>query len=379
MLDYRKILGDPRTRKEVLAEIENDPSSLCAFQTLPHELKEELLAFCMGNRGAKVTYDPFFKYIFNPVLKKGRLTELLSLILGEEVEILEIIPTESDRIHEKGSLLIMDILVKLKSGAYANIEIQKIGYAFQGERCACYSSDLLMRQLSRERAFARDNNKKFSYKQLKKVYTIVLMEKSPSAYWQLPNTYIHHSSQKFDSGLDLDLLQEYYMIPLDVFKEIPHNNLSKLEAWLYFIGSDSPKDIYRVIEAYPEFKELYNELLMLRYQLGELVRMYDIYREALQAADLGTVEYMIEEKEAEIEKKTMELQEKDTELQEKDAALQEKDAELQEKDAELQEKDAALQEKDAALKKQAQAILDLQNLLQQQQEQIENLKNLISK
>ena len=184
------------------------------------------------------------------------------------------------------------------------------------------------------------------------------MEKRPSAYWQLPKTYIHHSSQKLDSGLDLDLLQEYYMIPLDVFKEIPHNNLSKLEAWLYFIGSDSPKDIYRVIEAYPEFKELYNELLMLRYQLGELVRMYDIYREALQAADLGTVEYMIEEKEAEIEKKTMELQEKD---------------------AELQEKDAALQEKDAALKKQAQAILDLQNLLQQQQEQIENLKNLISK
>ena len=36
----------------------------------------------------------------------------------------------------------MDILVKLKSGGYANIEIQKIGYAFQGERCACYSSDL---------------------------------------------------------------------------------------------------------------------------------------------------------------------------------------------------------------------------------------------
>lgn len=350
MLDYRKILGDPRTLKEVLSEIENDSSSLCAFQKMPHELKEEFLAFCMGNRGAKVTYDPFFKYIFNPTLKKERLTELLSLILGEEVEILEIIPTESDRIHEKGSLLIMDILVKLKSGGYANIEIQKIGYAFQGERCACYSSDLLMRQLSRERAFARDNNKKFSYKQLKKVYTIVLMEKSPSAYWQLPNTYLHHSSQKFDSGLELDLLQEYYMIPLDVFKEIPHNKINKLEAWLYFIGSDSPKDIYHVIEAYPEFKELYNELLMLRYRLGELIRMYDVYREALQAADLGTVEYMIEEKEAEIERKTLELQEKDSELQEKDVKLQ----------------------------KQAKSIQDLENMLRQQQEQIENLKNLLN-
>ena len=98
-------------------------------------------------------------------------------ILGEEVEIIEIIPTESDRTHEK----------------------------------ACYSSDLLMRQLSRERAFAKNSGKNFSYKQLKKVYTIVLMEKSPSAYWQYPNTYIHHGSQKFDSGLELELLQEYYI------------------------------------------------------------------------------------------------------------------------------------------------------------------------
>jgi len=310
----------------------------------------------MGNRGLKITYDPFFKYIFNPTLKSGRLAELLSLILGEEVEIVEVIPTESDRISEKGSLLIMDILVKLKSGGYANIEIQKIGYAFQGERCACYSSDLLMRQLSRERAFAQNSNIKFSYKQLKKVYTIVLMEKSPSAYWQFPNTCIHHSSQKFDSGLELELLQEYYMVSLDVFKEMPHNELSKLEAWLYFIGSDSPKDIYHVIEAYPEFKELYNELLMLRYQVGELIRMYDVYREALQAADLGTVEYMIEEREAELEKMNLELQEKSAELQEKDAELQEKDAELQEKDA---------------------MISELKEMLLKQQEQLDFLQNII--
>ena len=371
MLDYRKILGDPRTRQEIISELKQDSISFHKFQNLPEDLKEEFIAFCMGNRGLKVTYDPFFKYIFNPTLKKGRLTELLSLILGEEVEIIEIIPTESDRTHEKGSLLIMDILVKLKSGGYANIEIQKIGYAFQGERCACYSSDLLMRQLSRERAFAKNSGKNFSYKQLKKVYTIVLMEKSPSAYWQYPNTYIHHGSQKFDSGLELELLQEYYMVSLDVFKEIPHNNLSKLEAWLYFIGSDSPKDIYRVIEAYPEFKELYNELLMLRYQVRELVQMYDVYREALQAADLGTVEYMIEERELELEKKTAELQEKDAELQEKDAELQEKDAELQEKDAELQEKISIIQN-------QEKSILELQQILQKQQEQIDNLKKLVT-
>ena len=63
-------------------------------------------------------------------MKPERLSELLSLILNEEVEVVQVIPNESSRITEAGSLLITDILVKLNSGAYANVEIQKVGYAF---------------------------------------------------------------------------------------------------------------------------------------------------------------------------------------------------------------------------------------------------------
>ena len=62
---------------------------------------------------------------------------MLSLIFGEEVEVVDVIPNESDRVTEEGSLLITDILVRLRDGSYANVEIQKIGYAFPGERCAC--------------------------------------------------------------------------------------------------------------------------------------------------------------------------------------------------------------------------------------------------
>ena len=308
-LDYRAILGDPMTREEVLKQIEKDPKCHEIFQKLPESLKEELIAFCMGNRGAKVTYDPFFKYVFHPTLKKGRLAELLSLILGEEVEILEVLPNESDRISDSGSLLVMDILVKLKSGAYANVEVQKVGYLFQGERCACYSADLLMRQLARERAKAKEQDVKFIYKSIKKVYTIVLMEESPSVYKECADAYIHHGKQTFNTGLKLDLLQEYFMIPLDVFRKMPHNKINKLEAWLYFIGSDRPKDIYRVIEAFPEFKELYNELLMLRYKTKELVGMFDVIKEALRAADEGTVEYMVEEQQREIAEQQRKLDE----------------------------------------------------------------------
>lgn len=322
-LDYRNVLGESASRLEVLAEIEKEKELHQKFREFPEHLKDEMIAFCMGNRGLKITYDPFFKYIFHPELKKGRLSEVLTLILNEEVEVVKVMPNESDRITEKGSLLVMDILVKLKSGAYANVEVQKIGYNFQGERAACYSSDLLMRQLSRERAEAREKEKRFSYKSLKKVYTIVLMEQSPAEYWKYPDQYIHHAKQVFDTGLQLDLLQEYFMIPLDVFREMKHNELSKLEAWLYFMGSDEPKDIYRVIEAFPEFKEYYNELLMLRYNKRELIEMYDIYREALREADEGTVLYMIEEREKEIEEQKKTIEENQKTIEEKQKTIEE--------------------------------------------------------
>ncbi len=50
------------------------------------------------------------------------------------------------RIADETSLLITDIVVELEDGSIANVEMQKIGYLFPGQRCACYSADLLLRQ-----------------------------------------------------------------------------------------------------------------------------------------------------------------------------------------------------------------------------------------
>ncbi len=344
--DYRYNLGDPKTRAEVMQEIAKDPETQRKFLGLPEEMKEALVAFCMGNRGLRITYDPFFKYVFNPSIHKGRLSELLSLIFGEQVEVVEVMPNESDRISDADTLLIMDIIVKLESGALANIEIQKIGYLFQGQRCACHSSDMIMRQLARERAKAQAEKKVFNYKSMKKVYTIVLIEKSPAIYWNHPDQYLHHGKQVFNTGLEMDMLQEYFMIPLDVFREMPHNNISKLEAWLYFIGSDSPKDIYRVIEAFPEFQELYHELLMLRYKTKELINMFDVMREALRAADQGTVQYMIEEQQKEIEENKIKLAEQSEQIAEQKEQIAEKEEQILKQLQEIERLNALLQEKE---------------------------------
>ncbi len=37
--------------------------------------------------------------------------------------------------------------------------------------------------------------------------------------------------------------------------------MSELEAWLYFIGSDNPAHVRKVIASYPKFAELYQEIL----------------------------------------------------------------------------------------------------------------------
>ena len=114
-----------------------------------------------GERGLNLTYDPMFKAVFNPQQYAYRLEEFLSLCLGEEVKILHALPTESSRLTDEGSLLVMDLLVQLESGALADIEIQKVGYLFPGQRCACYSSDLVMRQYSLVRAKCREKNQPF--------------------------------------------------------------------------------------------------------------------------------------------------------------------------------------------------------------------------
>ena len=208
------------------------------------------------------------------------------------------IPNESKRLTEESSLLVMDILVRLASGALVNVEIQRVGYLFPGARCACYSSDLIMRQYSQVRENKRQSGQRFSYQDIKRVYTIVLIQQSPSEFHRFPDQYLHYSRQTFNTGLELDLLQEYLLIPLDIFRKNHHNISSKLDAWLMFIASDQPRDIREVIETYPEFQELYREVFHFRYHKKELVSMFS---EALRILDANTTQYMIEVQQAQIE------------------------------------------------------------------------------
>ena len=162
-----------RTREAVMEEINNKRELLKMFNTWKDYEQEEFLDFCTGARGGKILYDSFFKETLNPETAPEYLEDFLSLLMKQPVKILYVLPNDSTRIADEGSLLTTDIVVELKNRSLVNVEIQKIGYKFPGERSACYSADLLLRQYKRVRS---ERKKKFNYKDIKTVYTIILFE-----------------------------------------------------------------------------------------------------------------------------------------------------------------------------------------------------------
>ncbi len=355
-----------RTEKECLAELRKHPRSYFAYQNMSPEWKNRFLGFMEGTKTLPLTYDPFFKKLFNPDIYPERLSSLISSIIGTKVTVQCILSNE-DSMLPSTSLLLLDILVQLEDGSIANVEIQKIPYAFPGERMSCYSSDLMLRQYTRVKSLKGSS---FIYKDLKTVYTIVMFENSPNECkeTQAADIYLHHGKTVFDTGIELKLLQEFYVVALDVFKESKYaKDINELNAWLSLLTAQSVDDLAALVSDYPWMEAICKDMSEYMYDPEEVITMFS---EALRMLDENTVHYMIDELQKERDKAITALNEKENEMSsmisEKDAeiatVLSEKNAmisTLSEKDAEiaavLSEKNAMLSEI-AALKAQLAAL-----------------------
>ena len=153
--DVARILGSAITRKEALDRIRKDADAYLSFSGFPKEEQEKILDFIQGNRGLPILYDSFFKRIMNPDTHPERLEQFLSALLEQPVRIRSVLPVEGTKLSDGGSLVIMDILMELSDGTIVDVEMQKIGYAFPGERSSCYLSDFIMRQYNRVRSERR--------------------------------------------------------------------------------------------------------------------------------------------------------------------------------------------------------------------------------
>mgnify|MGYP001054602596 FL=1 len=332
-----------RTEKECLAELRKHPRSYFAYQNMTQEWKNRFLGFMEGKKTLPLTYDPFFKKLFNPDIYPERLSSLISSIIGTRVTVQCILSNE-DSMLPSTSLLLLDILVQLEDGSIANVEIQKIPYAFPGERMSCYSSDLMLRQYTRVKSL---KGNAFTYKDLKTVYTIVMFENSPNECkeTQSADIYLHHGKAAFDTGIDLRLLQEYYVVALDVFRKSKYSkDINELNAWLSLLTATTMDDLAALISDYPWMETICMDMSEYLYHPEEVVTMFS---EALRKLDENTVNYMIDELKKERDEAVTALAEKDAALAEKDVALAEKDATVSEMSAEI----ATLKAQLAALNK----------------------------
>ena len=256
-------------------------------------------------------------------------------------------PNDSVRLSDEESLLFTDIIVQLEDGTLANIEIQKIGYLFPGQRAACYGADLLLRQYKRIRSTRK---KDFRYKDIKDVYTIVFFEKSPKEFHDFPNTYCHFFEQKSDTGLQLDLLEKFIFVPLDIFLENIQNKKYKndLDAWLSFLILDDPQDIISLMKEHPEFEPLYQHI----YDMCQNVeRMMGMFSEELRILDKNTVRYMVDQMQQELEKQEKDLKKQHEEIQEKNKMIDEKNKMINEKNKALDKQEIRIQELEALVQK----------------------------
>ena len=210
-----------------------------------------------------------------------------------------------------------------------------------------------------------EKKKAFSYKDIKSVYTIVFFETSIKEFHEYPQNYIHKFKQQSDTGLELELLQKYVFIPLDIFRGIYHNNLrNKTEAWLTFLSTDEPEIIIELISQYPEFKEMYEEIYVMCQNVEKVMEMFS--KELIQL-DRNTVQYMIDEMQD-----TIDVQKE--ELEAKQETIDTQKGELERQKATISTQKNELEEQKTTINTQKEELEAKQNTIDTQKDEIETMK-----
>ena len=342
----------PLSRNECLDKLREDNQLYQKYNSLNTHWKEEFLDFMSGKKTLPLTYDPIFKKLFNPEIYPERLSDLISSIIRIPITVIRALPVQ-ESILEGNALLIMDILVQLEDGSLANVEVQKIPYMFPAERMSCYSSDLVLRQYSRVKG---EKGKAFTYKDMRPVYTIIFFEKSLPEFKApaLNGKYLHFGKTVFDTGLELELLQRFYLISLDVFSEnkYPLDKNNRVTAWLSLLATRNVDDLTEILAVYPWLEAIYQDMASYLHKPEEVLTMFS---DALKILDHNTVQYMIDEMQNTIDDQKAQLSDKDSQLADKDSQLTDMHSQLADKDSQLTDMHSQLADKDsqiAALKAQ---------------------------
>ncbi len=342
-----------------MRQINEDSLCLSTYQYLKknEEWAGRYEDFLKGKKSLPLLYDPFFKKIFNPTERRDRLSELVSCLLGQKVTVLEVFPNEDSQFL--GVMIIMDMVVLMADGSIANIEIQKISYDFPAERISCYSADLVLRQYKMitgknemgKMESSMNGSSKPSYKDMRKVHTIILFEDSSKSLISEVDKalYFHVGNTKFNTGIKIELLQDFVLVSLDTFRKYRYSDIKegctditdydydssqyddelvseKMKRdrlkYLSLFVAETPQEIDRLIEIFPDLECVRRDINEYLERPGEVLSMFS---EALRILDRNTAELMVDRMKDEI----VDLKEQNEELQQAlKTSSEEKDAEI---------------------------------------------------
>lgn len=318
--------------------IDNDPYCKGMYGYLKNNRLwfERFRAFLKGKKTLPLLYDPFFKKIFSPVEHRERLSELVSCLLGQQVTVLEVYPAEDSQFI--GIFVIMDMVVRMSDGSIANIEIQKVPYDFPAERISCYSADLVLRQYKmltgskneieseNDSDDGDDVGEEVSYKSMRKVHTIILFEKS-SANLQSEfdeKFYFHVGKTVFNTGIKINLLQDFLLISLDTFKKYRYSDIitgrtnvteydcdktqysdgisdkmvSDRIKYMSLFVAETPEEIDRLVALFPDLESVRHDINEYLVRPKEVLNMFT---EALRILDRNTANLMVDRLKEEVD------------------------------------------------------------------------------
>ena len=112
-------------------------------------------------------------------------------------------------------------------------------------------------------------------------------------------------------------------VPLNIFhKTMENKNINtELEAWLTFLSTDDPEQIYNLIHTFPMFSEMYEDIFQLCQNTEKVMNMYS--RELAQP-DHNTAEYMdmVDEMQKDLDEAGSIIQKKENTIQSQRDELQ---------------------------------------------------------
>ena len=355
----RDLFGEPVEHDTIVNMIETDADLERLFSEFSDEDKLRVIHFLEGKSSLQILNDRFFQHIFRPDSAPERIESLISAVLGQKATVIGTLPREGTQITEVGSLVVMDIIVKLSDGSIVNVEMQRLGYLFPGERTSCYLADMIMRQYNAVRS---ERGRDFSYHDMRPIYMIVIMDRSSSEFSAVSPEYIHIRNTCYSSEAKVVNLENVTYISLDTYRRLAHNEInSELDAWLTFFSFEDREHVIELTEKYPGFIPMYREISEFRKSPSEVMGMFS---EALKIMDRNTTKYMIDELKQSIVDRDQIIADKDRTIADQDRTIADKDRTIADQDSTIADKDRTIADQDRIISKEKQEKADKDRIIE---------------